>query len=76
MFYDVQNYTTSRVLTMEYIHGVKLDDKEGLEKMGVSVHKVAELLTTVFCKQIFIDGFVHCDPHPGMFSFSTMLDHL
>jgi len=33
--------------------------------MGLSTRKVAELLTTVFSKQIFIDGFVHCDPHPG-----------
>ncbi|ELR19694.1 Hypothetical protein ACA1_199780, partial [Acanthamoeba castellanii str. Neff] len=57
--------TTSRILTMDFIHGVKLDDKEGIARMGLSTHKVAELLTTVFSKQIFLDGFVHCDPHPG-----------
>lgn len=39
--------------------------REGLRKLGLSSQKVAELLTTVFSKQIFIDGFVHCDPHPG-----------
>lgn len=57
--------TTSRILTMDFIHGVKLDDKEGIARMGLSTQKVAELLTTVFSKQIFLDGFVHCDPHPG-----------
>jgi aarF domain-containing kinase len=57
--------TSSRILTMEYIHGVKLDDVAALKKLGVSVAKVAALLTKVFSQQIFLDGFVHCDPHPG-----------
>ncbi|KAL6069470.1 putative aarF domain-containing protein kinase 1 [Balamuthia mandrillaris] len=57
--------TTKRVLTMEYIHGKKLDDMKGLEELGVSVKKAATLLATVFSKQIFVDGLVHCDPHPG-----------
>jgi hypothetical protein len=39
--------------------------REGIARMGLSTQKVAELLTTVFSKQIFLDGFVHCDPHPG-----------
>jgi aarF domain-containing kinase len=57
--------TTSRILTMDYVHGVKLDDREGIARLGLSTQKVAELLTTVFSKQIFQDGFVPCDPHPG-----------
>eukprot|EP01087_Luapelamoeba_hula_P019116 TRINITY_DN6289_c0_g1_i1.p1 TRINITY_DN6289_c0_g1~~TRINITY_DN6289_c0_g1_i1.p1 ORF type:complete len:709 (-),score=91.54 TRINITY_DN6289_c0_g1_i1:43-2169(-) len=57
--------TTTRILTMEYIHGVKVDDLAGLQKIGVSPTKVAELLCAAFNKQILFTGFVHCDPHPG-----------
>ncbi len=59
------DYTTSRVLTMEYIHGVRTDDlaaveKEGLDRKLLALHGVDAQL-----QQILVDGFFHADPHPG-----------
>ena len=59
------DYTTSRILTMEYIHGVRTDDlaaieKEGLDRKMLALHGVDAQL-----QQILIDGFFHADPHPG-----------
>ncbi len=51
---------------MEFIdHAVKVSDRNGLAGMNADPSYVAKLLTEVFSQQIFIDGFVHCDPHPG-----------
>ena len=58
-------YTTERVITMEYIDGVKANDYEGLVKMGLDVAQVAALIADLFSIQVFEHGFVHCDPHPG-----------
>lgn len=58
-------YTTKRVLTMEYIEGIKVSDLKALEEAGIDRIKVAENLATCICNQIFRDGFFHADPHPG-----------
>lgn len=56
--------STSRVLTMEYIDGVKIT--ETLESdMKVDGKVIAELGTECYFKQIFDYGFFHADPHPG-----------
>eukprot|EP00741_Cyanophora_paradoxa_P012085 tig00020592_g11677.t1 len=57
--------TTHRVLTMEFIHGCKVNDLEGLQMMRVDPSAVATKLGEVFSEQIFLHGFVHSDPHPG-----------
>src|SRR5690606_28058136 len=59
------NATTSRVLTMEYIHGTKVTDLERLEAQGISPAKVNRLLIRTYLKQLLEDGFFHADPHPG-----------
>jgi predicted unusual protein kinase regulating ubiquinone biosynthesis (AarF/ABC1/UbiB family) len=59
------NATTSRVLTMEYIHGTKVTDLERLESQGISPAKVNRLLIRTYLKQLLEDGFFHADPHPG-----------
>jgi predicted unusual protein kinase regulating ubiquinone biosynthesis (AarF/ABC1/UbiB family) len=59
------DYTTRRVLTMEYIHGWKVTDKEDLLKRGLPPYKVNRLLARTYLKQILEDGFFHADPHPG-----------
>ncbi len=59
------DYTTRRVLTMEYIEGIKLDDVRSLSDKGVDTVKVANVLSNAFLKQILHDGFFHGDPHPG-----------
>lgn len=58
-------YSTSRVLTMEYIPGLKVDDHAGLRRMGLTPFDVAELLVKTYLKQLLEDGFFHADPHPG-----------
>ncbi len=58
-------YTTSRVLTTEYVEGVKLTDRAEILRRGVDRRKIARLLTNALLRQILIDGFFHADPHPG-----------
>ncbi|MGX0887798.1 ubiquinone biosynthesis protein [Kocuria rhizophila] len=57
--------TTSRVLTMERMFGVKINDYPALEAEGVDRHLLAKEATDAICKMVFEDGFFHADPHPG-----------
>jgi predicted unusual protein kinase regulating ubiquinone biosynthesis (AarF/ABC1/UbiB family) len=57
--------STRRVITMEYIPGVKVDDHDGLRRMGLTPMGVAERLVETYLKQLLEDGFFHADPHPG-----------
>ncbi len=57
--------TTSRILTMEFIHGTKVTSLEELEAKNVSPEKVNRLLIKTYLKQLLEDGFFHADPHPG-----------
>jgi len=58
-------YSTKRVLTMEYIEGVKFNELEKLKQKGYNAKMLAESLAKAIFHQIFIDGFFHGDPHPG-----------
>lgn len=55
----------SRVLTMEFVKGVKINQKDEIAAMGYDTKKVAHLLVRTFSKMIFQYGHVHCDAHPG-----------
>jgi predicted unusual protein kinase regulating ubiquinone biosynthesis (AarF/ABC1/UbiB family) len=57
--------TTRRVLVMERISGVKINDLRTLDALGVSRVELAARLNNCYLKQFFIDGFFHADPHPG-----------
>jgi ubiquinone biosynthesis protein len=57
--------TSKRVLTMEFIEGDKINDREALAARGVDVSKAVEWATKAFLHQMFRDYFFHCDPHPG-----------
>ncbi|CAN5231888.1 AarF/ABC1/UbiB kinase family protein [soil metagenome] len=59
------NATTSKVLTMEFIHGTKVTALEELRAKNVSPEKVNRLLIRTYLKQLLEDGFFHADPHPG-----------
>ncbi len=54
-----------RVLTMEFIRGVKINDVAGMEAAGIDRDDVARRLLRAVIKQILVDGFFHADPHPG-----------
>ena len=57
--------TSRRVLTMEYIEGDKINDREALSERGIDVTEAVEWATRAFLQQMFRDYFFHCDPHPG-----------
>ncbi len=59
--------TTPRVLTLERIRGVKIDDIAALEEAGLDRHRVAIHATEVVMQGVLQDGFFHADPHPGNF---------
>lgn len=58
-------YTTKKLLTMEFVDGVHPYDKAGLERIGVSPMELARNGMAALFKQIFEHGFFHADPHPG-----------
>jgi len=58
-------FTTSNVLVMEYIDGIKIADTELLTAEGYDLKEIATKLANNYFKQVFEDGFFHADPHPG-----------
>ena len=62
VFWD---YTTRRVLTEEYIEGIKLSDLKTIEERGWSRNKISQLGTQAFLTQVMVHGFFQADPHPG-----------
>ncbi|HJW13906.1 MAG TPA: AarF/UbiB family protein [Thermoanaerobaculia bacterium] len=61
----VEDYTTSRVLTMEYVRGRKVTALSPVVRIELEGRDLAEELFRAYLKQILIDGFFHADPHPG-----------
>lgn len=59
--------TTSRVLTLERIRGIKINDLAGLDTQGTDRRWLANYATNVVLKMVCEDGFFHADPHPGNF---------
>ena len=57
--------TTSKVLTMEYIHGVRVSEIQKFKKMRVDKQKIAKNVTNAFIRQVMEFGVFHADPHPG-----------
>lgn len=58
-------YSTGKVLTMEYVPGVKLNDLQEIKRLGLDRQALAGNVARAVFKQILIDGFFHGDPHPG-----------
>src|ERR671921_1754359 len=61
----VEDFTTSRVLTMDYISGKKITKLSPLAKIDIDGYQLAQHLFQAYLHQILIDGFFHADPHPG-----------
>jgi len=61
----IEDFTTSRVLTMEYIRGKKITELSPLARLDLKGADLAEELFHAYLKQILVDGFFHADPHPG-----------
>ena len=61
----IEAYTSSKVLTMERIYGVKIDEVPRIARIEHDFSKVADEFAKAYLKQIAIDGHFHADPHPG-----------
>jgi ubiquinone biosynthesis protein len=64
VFWDL---TTSRVITLERIRGMKVTDIAALDEAGLDRHDLAQRAAQIVAKMVFEDGFFHADPHPGNF---------
>jgi aarF domain-containing kinase len=60
-----QDLSTKRVITMEFVEGVNIDENEKLLEMGFNLVEISNLLIDMFASMIFINGNVHCDAHAG-----------
>ncbi|ACK65374.1 ABC-1 domain protein [Rippkaea orientalis PCC 8801] len=58
-------YTTRKVLTLEYLPGIKIDDRTSLEANNINLDRIIQLGICCYLKQLLIDGFFQSDPHPG-----------
>ena len=61
----IENHSSARVLTMEYVPGTKITDVEALDARGIDRTAVAEKLTRTYLRMITDHGVYHADPHPG-----------
>lgn len=62
-----RDLTTSRVLTLERVTGIKITDVDALDRLGISRRSVAEGALRIFLREALEFGFFHADPHPGNF---------
>jgi ubiquinone biosynthesis protein len=58
-------YSTSRLLVMEFAEGVRIDDVAGISAMGIDPREIGRRGFHAYLRMIFEDGFFHGDPHPG-----------
>jgi predicted unusual protein kinase regulating ubiquinone biosynthesis (AarF/ABC1/UbiB family) len=61
----IDGYTSRRVLVLEWIDGIKVNDYAQLEAAGISRFEVAKRTVEAYFYQFFEIGFFHADPHPG-----------
>ena len=63
--YTIDAYSTNRVIAMEFIEGVAVNDLDGYPGLGLDPADVAVTGARILLRQIFEFGFFHADPHPG-----------
>src|SRR6185369_7127237 len=61
----IDDYTTTRVLTMEYVAGKKITALNPLRLLEIDAASLADELFSAYLKQFLVDGMFHADPHPG-----------
>ncbi len=61
----VEDFTSSRVLTMDYIHGKKITALHPIRRLEINGKRLAEQFFRAYLQQILVDGVFHADPHPG-----------
>jgi predicted unusual protein kinase regulating ubiquinone biosynthesis (AarF/ABC1/UbiB family) len=58
-------YTTRKVLTLEFVGGIKITECDAVKSSGIDCREVVNLLAETYSRMIFVHGFFHGDPHPG-----------
>lgn len=61
----VDDYTSSRVLTMDYVLGTKVTEVSPVARLDLDAERLGRELVRAYLHQIVVDGFFHADPHPG-----------
>jgi len=61
----IDDYSTRRVLTMEYVRGAKITQISPVARLEVDGCELADELFRAYLKQVLVDGLFHADPHPG-----------
>ncbi len=61
------DFTTRRLLVLELISGLKIDNIEAMDDKGYDRHQIALNAARMLIKEVLEDGFFHADPHPGNF---------
>ena len=61
-------YSSQRVLVLERIHGIKIDDLPALDSAGYDRHRIALHSARIIIKEVLEDGFFHADAHPGNYN--------
>lgn len=61
----IKDYSSSKVLTMEFVEGNKITKVSPLKRMDVNLTPLVDDLVKGYLQQIIVDGFAHADPHPG-----------
>lgn len=67
----IDELTTARVLTMDFVDGVKLTEIAPEQRAAIDGAHLADRLLKAYMKQVCIDGFFHADPHPGNVLMTT-----
>lgn len=60
-----RRYSTDRILCLEFIEGVKVNDLEGFARYGLYTKSVLQNVLDLYLEQVLMHGFFHADPHPG-----------
>ena len=61
----VLDYSTSKILTMDFVEGQKITSVHGIQKTETDFSVLIDELVEAYLQQIIYDGFAHADPHPG-----------
>ncbi|ERG88579.1 MAG: putative unusual protein kinase [halophilic archaeon J07HX5] len=61
----IGDYSTDRVLIMEYVEATKITDLDGLDRHGLNRSALAKRLQRAYMQMLIEDGVFHADPHPG-----------
>jgi len=61
----IPELSTEKVLTLDYVDGIKITENARLREAGLNPSQLAKNVVTAYCQMIFVDGVYHADPHPG-----------